>query len=86
MSNSNGHGTRCAGEVAMAPNNKLCGVGVAFNAKIGGIRCLDGDISDLVEARSLSYKNNYIQIYSSSWGPNDGNVVHLNDYYYYEQH
>lgn len=34
--NENEHGTRCAGEVAMAANNHKCGVGVAFNAKIGG--------------------------------------------------
>lgn len=33
---SNAHGTRCAGEVAMRANNWKCGVGVAFNAKIGG--------------------------------------------------
>ncbi|XP_056300760.1 neuroendocrine convertase 1-like [Pseudoliparis swirei] len=31
------HGTRCAGEVAMEANNSYCGVGVAFNARIGGI-------------------------------------------------
>lgn len=30
------HGTRCAGEVAAAANNGVCGVGVAYNAKIGG--------------------------------------------------
>lgn len=30
------HGTRCAGEVAMEANNSYCGVGIAFNAKIGG--------------------------------------------------
>lgn len=30
------HGTRCAGEVAMMANNKKCGVGVAYNARIGG--------------------------------------------------
>lgn len=30
------HGTRCAGEVAAVANNKICGVGVAYNAKIGG--------------------------------------------------
>ena len=31
------HGTSCAGEVVMAQNNGHCGVGVAYNAKIGGI-------------------------------------------------
>lgn len=34
------HGTRCAGEVAAAANNGVCGVGVAYNAKIGGERCI----------------------------------------------
>ena len=38
----NRHGTRCAGEVAAVFNNSLCVVGIAFNAKIGGIRMLDG--------------------------------------------
>ena len=33
---TNGHGTRCAGEVAAVANNSICGVGVAYNAKIGG--------------------------------------------------
>lgn len=30
------HGTRCAGEVAAVANNGICGVGVAYNARIGG--------------------------------------------------
>lgn len=33
---SNSHGTRCAGEIAMVAHNKKCGVGIAFNAKVGG--------------------------------------------------
>ena len=32
------HGTRCAGEVAAVANNGICGAGVAYNAKIGGIK------------------------------------------------
>lgn len=32
----NAHGTRCAGEVAMQANNSKCGVGIAYNAGIGG--------------------------------------------------
>jgi hypothetical protein len=35
---TNAHGTRCAGEIAMSANNHKCGVGVAFNAKVGGKR------------------------------------------------
>uniref|UniRef100_A0A1I7XGM8 Peptidase_S8 domain-containing protein n=1 Tax=Heterorhabditis bacteriophora TaxID=37862 RepID=A0A1I7XGM8_HETBA len=34
----NKHGTRCAGEVAGIADNDQCGVGVAFKAKIGGVR------------------------------------------------
>lgn len=30
------HGTRCAGEAVAVANNSICGVGVAFNSKIGG--------------------------------------------------
>lgn len=33
---SNSHGTRCAGEAAMIANNRKCGVGVAYNARVGG--------------------------------------------------
>ncbi|GAU98109.1 hypothetical protein RvY_09294-2 [Ramazzottius varieornatus] len=35
-SNTNRHGTRCAGEVAAQANNSNCVVGIAFNARIGG--------------------------------------------------
>uniref|UniRef100_A0A9J8AQS0 Proprotein convertase subtilisin/kexin type 5a n=1 Tax=Cyprinus carpio carpio TaxID=630221 RepID=A0A9J8AQS0_CYPCA len=69
--NENKHGTRCAGVVAASANNSLCIVGIAYNAKIGGVRMLDGDMTDMVEAQSLSLKQQYIDIYSSSWGPDD---------------
>ncbi|CAI4229915.1 unnamed protein product [Auanema sp. JU1783] len=67
----NKHGTRCAGEVAAIANNDQCGVGVAFKAKIGGVRMLDGAVSDSVEAASLSLNQDHIDIYSASWGPED---------------
>lgn len=31
------HGTRCAGEVAAVANNSHCIVGIAYNARIGGM-------------------------------------------------
>jgi hypothetical protein len=37
----NSHGTRCAGEVAAARDNDICGVGVAYDSKVAGIRMLD---------------------------------------------
>ncbi|XP_064868272.1 proprotein convertase subtilisin/kexin type 6-like isoform X2 [Oncorhynchus nerka] len=70
-SNENKHGTRCAGEVAAVANNSHCIVGIAYNARIGGIRMLDGDVTDVVEAKSLGVRPDYIDIYSASWGPDD---------------
>ncbi|KAM9422580.1 LOW QUALITY PROTEIN: proprotein convertase subtilisin/kexin type 6-like [Salvelinus alpinus] len=70
-SNENKHGTRCAGEVAAVANNSHCIVGIAYNARIGGIRMLDGDVTDVVEAKSLGIRPDYIDIYSASWGPDD---------------
>lgn len=46
-----------------------------FNVFIG-VRMLDGDVYDLVEAKSLSFNRSHIDIYSASWGPDDdGRVV-----------
>ena len=67
----NKHGTRCAGEVASIAGNNQCGVGVAYHAKIGGVRMLDGPVSDSVEAASLNLNQDHIDIYSASWGPED---------------
>lgn len=38
---------------------------------LSGIRMLDGDVTDVVEAKSLGIRPNYIDIYSASWGPDD---------------
>lgn len=70
-SNENKHGTRCAGEVAATGNNSICSIGIAYNAGVGGIRMLDGPITDSLEAKSLSLNNQYVSIYSASWGPTD---------------
>lgn len=68
----NSHGTRCAGEIAAARDNNICGVGVAYDSKIAGIRMLDQPyMTDLIEANSMSHEPNIIDIYSASWGPTD---------------
>ena len=64
--NCNPNLIRFSWQVAASPNNSLCAVGIAFNAQIGGIRMLDGQVSDAVEARSLSYNPDHIDIYSRS--------------------
>ena len=37
----NSHGTRCAGEISARRDNHICGVGVAYDSKVAGIRMLD---------------------------------------------
>ncbi|XP_024879429.1 neuroendocrine convertase 1-like isoform X1 [Temnothorax curvispinosus] len=71
VSGMNGHGTRCAGEIAMEANNQKCGVGVAFEASVGGIKLLDGLVNDRVEGEALGFKSGLIDIYTASWGPAD---------------
>ncbi|KAF9116563.1 hypothetical protein BGX27_001419 [Mortierella sp. AM989] len=68
------HGTRCAGEIASARND-LCGVGVAWDAKVAGLRILSGEITDVQEAESLNYNFEETQIYSCSWGPSDDGIA-----------
>ncbi|XP_037971515.2 neuroendocrine convertase 1 [Plutella xylostella] len=69
--NLNSHGTRCAGEIAMVANNRKCGVGVAWGARIGGIRLLDGQITDRIEGEAIGFAFDKVDIYSASWGPDD---------------
>ena len=64
------HGTRCAGEIA-AVKNGVCGVGVAYNARIGGLRILSKVITDEDESTAMNYAFQDNQIYSCSWGPPD---------------
>lgn len=64
------HGTRCGGQIAAVKNN-VCGVGIAYNSKVAGIRILSGPITDIDEAASLNYGYQNTSIYSCSWGPPD---------------
>ncbi|ESN91678.1 hypothetical protein HELRODRAFT_96355 [Helobdella robusta] len=68
----NSHGTRCAGEIAAMKNNEICGVGVAYESKVAGLRMLDQPyMTDLIEANSMGHMPQNIDIYSASWGPTD---------------
>ncbi|CAH1266911.1 FURIN [Branchiostoma lanceolatum] len=70
------HGTNCAGIIAAVHNNSFCGVGVAYKAKVAGIKMFSGaitDLSDAQEASALSHEHRSISIYSCSWGPSDWN-------------
>ncbi|CCF56238.1 hypothetical protein KAFR_0A08040 [Kazachstania africana CBS 2517] len=65
------HGTRCAGEIAAVKNNGICGIGVAYDAKVAGIRILSGEITAEDEAAALINALDINDIYSCSWGPQD---------------
>ncbi|KAJ2880889.1 pheromone processing endoprotease [Coemansia asiatica] len=64
------HGTRCAGQIAAARND-VCGVGVAYGARVAGIRMLSREVTDQDEIGALNYAMDTNWIYSCSWGPND---------------
>ncbi|XP_052471885.1 proprotein convertase subtilisin/kexin type 7 [Carassius gibelio] len=67
----NHHGTRCAGEIAAVSNNSFCAVGVAFGARVAGIRVLDGPLTDSMEAVAFNKHYQVNDVYSCSWGPDD---------------
>jgi len=68
----NSHGTRCAGEIAAVADNGICGVGIAFSSKIAAVRMLDQPyMTDAIEASSMGFRPQNIDIYSASWGPTD---------------
>ena len=55
----------------MVANNGICGSGIAFDARVGGVRMLDGHVTDSLEGDAISFHRRHIDIYSASWGPND---------------
>lgn len=40
-------------------------------ALVSGIRMLDGIVTDAIEASSIGFNPDHVDIYSASWGPND---------------
>lgn len=67
------HGTSASG-VAAANRDTYCGVGVAYEAKLIGLRLLGNWETDAMEAQALSHHctgDQAIDVYSCSWGPTD---------------
>ncbi|CAG9765727.1 unnamed protein product [Ceutorhynchus assimilis] len=65
----NSHGTRCAGEVAAARDNGICGVGVAYDSKIAALAYLPEET--LQDAWLIITEN----------APNDPLLDKFNDYF-----
>ena len=55
----------------MAKSNGDCGVGVAYECNLGGLKIDFSASSDLQIADALGHNSSYIDIYSNSWGPSD---------------
>lgn len=64
------HGTRCAGEIGAARND-VCGIGLAYDSQVSGVRILSAPISDEDEALAINFHYQENDIYSCSWGPPD---------------
>ena len=65
------HGTLCAGVIGMEKSNSKCGIGVAYESKVAGLKIELSYLSDLQIAEALGHYNDHIGIYSNSWGPWD---------------
>lgn len=72
------HGTMCSGVVGAAADNAFCGTGIAYEAKLSGIRLLGSlnGTTDAMDASALGHYDHVIDVYSNSWGPpDDGETV-----------
>ena len=50
----------------------LFGIGSrCFESSCLGVRMLDGQATDALEASALGFKNNHIDVYINCWGPKD---------------
>lgn len=67
------HGTSVAG-IAAGSDNGACGVGVAYNAGIAGVRLVVDAFSDAQAASALAHAVDSVDIYNNSWGPYDDGV------------
>lgn len=65
------HGTACAGVAAAKGNNGQGVSGVAFEARLTGLRLIGGPNTDRDEADAMTRSNAFIHIKSNSWGPSD---------------
>ena len=68
------HGTAAAGVAAANDDGASCGVGVAYDAGLAGLRLISDPTTDAQEASALNYALSTNSIYSNSWGPVDDGI------------
>jgi len=70
------HGTSASGLAAATWDGTSCGVGIAYDAHLSGIRLIAKPVTDADEARGLTFQKQLNNVYSNSWGPtDDGNRI-----------
>jgi len=69
-----GHGTSVAGLTGAADDGS-CGLGVAYNAQLSGIRLISDLFTVSTAASALSFASGTNDIYNNSWGPVDDGVT-----------
>lgn len=77
------HGSAAAGLVGAVHNNGVCGVGVAYDTTLAGLRLIGAPSTDADEALALGYRcmpprgapgGLINHVYSNSWGPADSGM------------
>jgi subtilisin-like proprotein convertase family protein/subtilisin family serine protease len=68
------HGTSVAGLLA-ASSNTLGGLGVAPEARLGGLRLTADSTTPSTDASAFGWKNSVFHIYNNSWGPSDDGMT-----------
>lgn len=66
-----GHGTSASGVAAASDDGSTCGVGVAYDAQLAGLRLIAYGGTDAEIADAMTHAYNTISISSNSWGPSD---------------
>lgn len=66
-----GHGTAAAAVAVGSKLNGHCGRGVAWAARVAGLRLIAEPVTGATEAEALGYHADDVRIYSNSWGPAD---------------
>lgn len=69
------HGTAVAGVAAARDDGLACGVGVAYRARLAGLRLIAGWPTDAMEAGALTHDYQMNHIFTNSWGPTDDGTL-----------